>query len=341
MNYDIIIAHHNENSFRERNIIEIINYYVDLIKDTSRIIVVEQNTNTPLPVHPCVLHIHEQYDTDQFWKTKLLNRGIKESDKEAFLIIDSDAILPSTAMQYINDTPVESISLLFPYNQVKMMNESETRRWIKTKEVPTTVDTSYQKLNICYTGFFMAVTRKTYEAINGFDECYVGWGGEDDAFVIKALRICNVEKIPFESKISHMYHPRKDTDKHLISKQYKQNKYCTQALKLMNIDDIRSYCLGNLDLVTYVKEHNINEESLIKRIFLKNNKFYDVPLTGVHVLPDVNGEYNMSHIMESLYHYVGRRAFIVNMNRVIDGSTDDDEKEYYRTLINETCDRLN
>lgn len=335
MNYDIIIAHRNENSFRERNLNEILKYYVDIIKEDSKIIIVEQDTETNVFKHPKIIHIKEKYNMDEFWKSKLLNRGIKASNKEAFMIVDNDAIISKDAMQYMNELDVDSIAVMFPYNQVKMMSEAETRIWIRTGKLPTNVDRSYQKMGMCYTGFFMVVTRKTYDLVNGFDECYIGWGGEDDAFVIKSFRLAKVTKIPIPSRVTHIYHPRKDTPERLESKQYKMSVYSTHALKTMSKEDLIRYCNGTLDLHNYVTVNGINEASLKHHTVLKNGKSFDVPLTGVNAMPNENGEYTLRDVLESLYNALGKDAFVINMKRVIDSSDDEEEKEYYRHLTNE------
>jgi predicted glycosyltransferase involved in capsule biosynthesis len=336
MTFDFIIAHHNENNYRERNLNEIIKYYLDIIPSDTNIIIVEQETETTLPEDPRIIHIKEKYDTKYFWKAKLLNRGVAACDKEAFCVVDSDAIISKEAIDHLS-TLNSDFNMMFPYNKVKMLNEGETRIWIKNRKIPKTIDESYQKYPMCYTGFFMVMSKSNYDLVGGFDEEYIGWGGEDDAMVIKTNRLSNITEMPFESLVMHMYHPRKDNTEYLASDRFKTNEIYTYAMKVMPKAILESYCKGETTLEQFVKDREITSESRIKRIWLKNKNFTDIAVTGVYPLPDdENGTYSMETLFKGLYVLLGEEQFVHNIDRLIDASSDEEEKDSIRSLVQKT-----
>jgi hypothetical protein len=342
MKFDFIIAHHSENKYRERNLNEIIKYYLDIIPEDSNIIIVEQNTVTVIPfTDHRIIHIKEKYDTDYFWKTKLLNRGISECKKEAFCIVDSDAIISKEAIAYLTERDID-FSIIFPYNKVKMLNEGETRLWIKHRNIPKTIDNSYQKFPMCYTGFFMVMTKKNYDTVGGFDNEYIGWGGEDDAMVIKTKRTTSISEIPFDSLVMHMYHPRKDNSEYLNSEQFKTNEIYTYAMKIMPQDTFKSYCNGDVTLKQFVADKELTSDSRIKRIWLKNKNYTDVAVTGVYPLPDDdNGTYSNATLFKGLYVLLGEDQFILNINLLVDASSDNIEKQNILNLVQDTISFFN
>lgn len=336
MKFDFIIAHHNENNYRERNLNEILKYYLEIIREDTNIIIVEQNTTTKLDVEdPRIIRIYEKYETEYFWKSKLLNRGIKESSKEAFCVVDSDAVISKEAIDYLYEN---EFTMIFPYTDVKMLNEGQTRLWIKNRKTPILTNRDSKKFHLCYTGFFMAMSRQNYEDINGYDEEYIGWGGEDDAVVIKTKRINKVDKMQVDSLVMHLYHPRKDNSEYTESKRYKSNQFFTHALKTMSLDKFNKYITGETTLETIVSENKINSESLIKKIFINNgDQFTEIPITGVYPFPDdENGNFSDFTLFKGLYMLVKKNAFINNIQRLVDASNDNDEKISILKLVDQT-----
>lgn len=337
MKFDFIITHHNENKYRERNLNEILKYYLDLIPVDTNIIIVEQGTETKLDIiDPRIVHIKEKYNTKYFWKSKLLNRGVAECDKEAFCVVDNDAIISKEAIKYLSKLD-NDFNMIFPYNKVKMLNEGETRLWIKHRKIPKVIDKSYQKFPMCYTGFFMAMTKSNYDLVGGFDEEYIGWGGEDDAIVIKTTRATSITEMPFESLVMHMFHPRKDNNEYLESDRFKTNEIFTYAMKIMPHTIFESYCKGDTTLKQFVSDRELTSESRIKRIWLKNKNFTDIAVTGVYPLPDdENGTYSRDTLFRGLYVLLGEDQFIHNIDRLIDASSDEDEKQEIRNAVQST-----
>lgn len=339
MKFDIIIAHRNENNYRERNLKEILKYYLDIIDPDTRIIIVEQNTDTEISIDDSrIVHIKEKYDTEYFWKAKLLNRGVRESVKEAFCVVDSDAVLSKEAIDYLYSINVENFNMIFPYTEARLMNEGQTRLWIKERKMPVEVDQSIQKSHICYTGFFMAMSRRNYNAIGGYDEEYIGWGGEDDAVVVKTKRINDISRMPIQSIVLHMYHPRKDNPEYTSSARYEMNELFTHALKTMSNDDLHTYCSGKIDLKSIVVKMGITRDNLYATITLKSGANTKIPIRGVYPLPNKNGEFDIPTMFKGLYVLLGKEEFVRNTIQLVTASRDTEERNEFKRMIDDTIE---
>ena len=339
MKFDFIIAHRNENNYRERNLKEILKYYLSIIDSKTRIIIVEQNTETEMTIEDDrIVHLKENYDNEYFLNTRLLNRGIKESGQEAFCVVDSDAVLSKEAIDYLYSIDIEKFNMVFPYTEARLMNEGQTRLWIKERKMPVEIDQSIQKSHICYTGFFMAMSRRNYNAIGGYDEEYIGWGGEDDAVVVKTKRINDVSRMPIQSVVLHMYHPRKDTPEYTNSTRYEMNELFTHALKTMTFDELTTYCSGKSDLKSMVEQKGITRDSLSATITLKNGATTKIPIRGVYPLPNKNGEFDIPTMFKGLYVLLGKEEFVRNTIQLVTASRDTEERKEFKRMIDETIE---
>ncbi|MFK4998906.1 galactosyltransferase-related protein [Bacillus sp. N9] len=56
-------------------------------------------------------------------------------------------------------------------------------------------------------GGINVVPRKHFETVGGFDERFVGWGGEDDAFAASLNTLCGYVK-RLDATIYHLWHKR-------------------------------------------------------------------------------------------------------------------------------------
>jgi predicted glycosyltransferase involved in capsule biosynthesis len=88
-------------------------------------------------------------------------------------------------------------------------------------------------------GGHYSIHRKDIERVNGYDENFEGWGGEDEDLgirLVKAGIYCR-SAIRY-AKVLHLYHPRELGDKHWMEgpnmKYFKRKEvpyFCEQGLK--------------------------------------------------------------------------------------------------------------
>jgi hypothetical protein len=139
------------------------------------------------------IFVIEQEEGKPFNRAKLLNIGFLEADKD----ID-----------------------YFVFHDVDMLPDGVDYSYC---DLPTHLACSASQFNFSlpYQGYFGGVTlfpRKTFELINGFDNEYWGWGGEDDDI----LHRCKLSNIVPDRKCNGIIHSL-NHKRVLIEQQYSQN----------------------------------------------------------------------------------------------------------------------
>jgi hypothetical protein len=143
-------------------------------------------------------------------KSKAVNLAAKKATRDIFVIADSDVVFDPKII-------VEAISLLneapwvVPFTEIRNIERAGTERLLKTKpKWPIDVKSEEcTKSNWVYDGFagkLFVISRENFDAVGGFDERFIGWGGEDDAFSHAVRTICG--KIAnVKGKVYHLWHP--------------------------------------------------------------------------------------------------------------------------------------
>lgn len=142
-------------------------------------------------------------------KSKAINLAAKKATKEVFVIADSDVI-------YDPEIIVKSIRLLneaafvVPFTEVYNIERAGTERLLKT-EPKWPIDVKFEECTkeSFYPGFagkLLVISKETFEKVGGFDERFIGWGGEDDAFSLAVQTLCG-KLVNITGELYHLWHP--------------------------------------------------------------------------------------------------------------------------------------
>jgi hypothetical protein len=143
-------------------------------------------------------------------KSKAVNLAAKKATKDIFVIADADVVYdPNLIVEAIK--LVKKGGFVVPFTEVYNVEMQGTERLLKTKPTwPMEIKSEEcTKSNWVYEGFagkLFVISRENFEAAGGFDERFIGWGGEDDAFSHAARTICG-KLINLEGKVFHLWHP--------------------------------------------------------------------------------------------------------------------------------------
>lgn len=139
-----------------------------------------------------------------------VNLAAKEATRDILLIVDADTVFDPNII-------LESIKLLrdaawvIPFTEVYDLPIEITERVLRNKPGwPLNVKLEEcQKVNWMYDGFAGKVNlipKRNFEKVGGFDERFVGWGGEDDAFAWSVNTLCG-KYVNYDAKVFHFWHP--------------------------------------------------------------------------------------------------------------------------------------
>ncbi|MBT2655824.1 glycosyltransferase [Bacillus sp. ISL-18] len=143
-------------------------------------------------------------------KAKAINLAAKKATGKVLVIADADVIYDPKLIVKSIELLNKGASWVVPFTAVYDVGKEGTRRLIKTGPDSITIrPNECTKSDWLYEGFagkLFVIPRENFEAVGGFDERFIGWGGEDDAFSHAVRTLCG-EIVNVEGRIFHLWHP--------------------------------------------------------------------------------------------------------------------------------------
>ncbi|WP_416149882.1 galactosyltransferase-related protein [Salipaludibacillus sp. HK11] len=150
--------------------------------------------------------------TTLFSRSQAINHAAKQATNDIFVISDADVIYdPSIIKKSIEI--LDDHTWVIPYNKVFYLAKERTNKillsepsWpVRHRNQGRLIQAS--KGRPCVGGLNV-VSRKQFEYIGGFDERFIGWGYEDNAFATAMNTLCGPYK-RLNHKLYHLWHPIK------------------------------------------------------------------------------------------------------------------------------------
>lgn len=160
-----------------------------------------------------------------FCKGEAMNRAVRRSRGAILAILDADAFLPASTIERCANRILEADKRghniwFIPYRWLSRLDKHTTRQVVHSNPKhphklpcpPPKAWTDVQSHGKYYGYRFCAMAfvfpRRAWEAIGGFDERFVGWGGEDICFMKTLDTIWGKHKT-IKGCIYHLFHPYK------------------------------------------------------------------------------------------------------------------------------------
>ena len=173
-----------------------------------------------------------------FRKSELLNSAVLESSAEIVILSDNDIILDVRAYDEMLEK-LKEFQAVNPYTVVLDLPIDTTNKFVETLgDIDPRNGTP--RPSIVFAGGVIGIRRKDFCRIGGFDECFVGWGGEDDALTHKINLLCS--HITLKYTAYHLWHDRNvnGTPNH---EHYQQNVASLIKIRAMVINALVRYCI--------------------------------------------------------------------------------------------------
>jgi predicted glycosyltransferase involved in capsule biosynthesis len=146
---------------------------------------------------------------EPFSKCKAINAAARKATRSVYVLADCDVV-------YDPDLIVEALHLLqqapwvIPFNRVLDISKEKTEELLHMEPdwpLPLVeADCKEGYMIEWFAGKINIFSREAFQNVGGVDERFVGWGGEDDAFLMAMNTLCG----PFtrlNRTIYHMWHP--------------------------------------------------------------------------------------------------------------------------------------
>lgn len=166
-------------------------------------------------------------DGEVFNRSAAINNAVRLADPkpdDVLAIVDADCFITSKRWREGSVTARETGRLVIPHDSICRMTESQSAevlrdrcpnrgpsgKWYRKTRGPKVVS------GVIFIRF------DSFKKINGFDERFVGWGGEDNAFKIAASEFLG-PLIRLDGPLFHFYHTRAE-GRNIESEQYEANR---------------------------------------------------------------------------------------------------------------------
>jgi hypothetical protein len=147
-------------------------------------IVVEQDMESHLAgrLPPWVRHVHTPLPEPslRYCRSWAFNVGVRHATSPVLVLHDNDILVPTGYAAAVLRLQTRGFDVLNLKRFVFYLGEAATARLLEARaEIGDSLPVAVGQ-NLL--GGSLAITREAYDAIGGFDEAFIGWGGEDVEF---------------------------------------------------------------------------------------------------------------------------------------------------------------
>ncbi len=208
------------------------------------IIIVEQDRSSKLPAYSLkgFRYIFTKSDLP-FNRSWAFNVGLKNSSSQVIGFGDSDLVMDP--QKFIDSIKLlEQYDCVSPYSQVIDLEPQESNLPLSNLNQinrPGRGESDIQRINL--TGGIVLYRKDAIQRIGGWDESFLGWGGEDDFQTMKTKMFLKWIENP--GKVFHLYHDKVKPD--MIY--YQRNLNLLNQLIKLQQEDIRKYINNSLNKI--------------------------------------------------------------------------------------------
>ncbi len=170
-------------------------------------IVVEQSAQQVAAGHlpKWVRYLYTPISSDElpYNRSSTLNAGAKAARTQLLILHDNDFLVPVSYASELVTRHKEGWEFIDLKRFMFYLTQEASARAIQSMRIELPLDVEYITQNLC-AGGSVAADRDAYFAIGGFDESFVGWGGEDNDFWERAStrRVFSFAYLP----LLHLWH---------------------------------------------------------------------------------------------------------------------------------------
>jgi len=174
-----------------------------------------------------------------FRKSWAMNVGFRHATGNILVFHDADILAPETMLESIAHRIGKSTPAVKPSFTVRDMNREHTENL--HKDIARKVALEGQSLRGA-PGGCVAVTRDAFLKVRGYNEGFVGWGGEDDEFLIR-LRACGWNPPDLGCELYHLWHTHAARD----SERIQANRQLLDHIRRLDRRAVRKYIASMSD----------------------------------------------------------------------------------------------
>lgn len=173
-----------------------------------------------------------------FNRSKAINAAAEKATRNIFVLADADVIYdPDLLIESIHS--LEKAPWVIPFNRILDLSREKTEETLEMEPFWPLLfaDGEFNdlKINKLFAGKLNVFTREAFEKAGSYDERFLGWGCEDDAFLLAMNTLCG-QFVSLNRPIYHFWHPYVGADN---NPHYKRNLKRLYRYQQVNGDPIK------------------------------------------------------------------------------------------------------
>ena len=209
-----IITYRESGSLERRENLKTVLAWLATLQDIE-VVVIEQDEKPRLdPLEFPSARVCFYYNPGAFNKAWGFNIGAQLLNTPVYAFGDADILVPHSWAQAV-DLMRGDYAAIKPYVSLVDLTEAETKQirefsveWLPERANGLLTNREHQGEYLPYAGGLFLVRRSLFFKVAGFDERFIGWGGEDDAMTSRLQAsgelLGGIEHLP----ALHLWHPR-------------------------------------------------------------------------------------------------------------------------------------
>ena len=214
MQFSYVITYRSDQEIRAANVFAVLRWLSEI--SDIEVVLVEQDSRPRLAIDllPANCTYHFVHNAGPFNKAWGLNVGFKKSAGSVVGFGDADMVMNAEALMASYERCHSEFEAMKPYGgHVDLTpEESQSVRGGNWNFNPDRKGLPRNREGIgefvCFCGGLFLVRRGVYEELGGFDERFLGWGGEDDAMSSKLSRLGRRSSSAGDQVACHLWHER-------------------------------------------------------------------------------------------------------------------------------------
>jgi hypothetical protein len=245
--FSYVITYRSDRKMRSDNLFAVLRWLSHL-RDLE-VLLVEQDRIPQVAVDalPSNCTHHFVFNEGPFNKGWGLNVGFKRSSGTVVGFGDADLVTNAGALIACYERCYSEFEALKPYDQLVDLTPEESLS-VLNGDWEVQADRTGQPRNregsgeyVCFCGGLFLMRRGVYDSLGGFDERFLGWGGEDDAMSWKLSRLVKHSGVATNHIAYHLWHERSAASRY-FHPHYQQNLARVKWYAASDAENLRLLC---------------------------------------------------------------------------------------------------
>ncbi|OZB98372.1 galactosyltransferase-related protein [Paenibacillus sp. XY044] len=144
---------------------------------------------------------------EPFSRSRAINRAASRASGSIFIIADGD-IIYDPQLVFDSVRLIEQGRWVIPFSRINRLTQQTSRKVIEGEAIwPLAAELDTGEEHAAYfVGGLNMVGREAFERTGGYDERFIGWGGEDEAFAYTMDTFVG-EHVRLDGLMLHFWHP--------------------------------------------------------------------------------------------------------------------------------------